>query len=131
MISEILRRAKNEVKKTFMYVEDYHKLREGEHDVLSGYDYSISELNDLISELEATQWISVDYKNMIINENDWVLAKLQHWQTDNIIYQVLVYVNEDDCTWKVLDGGEYLSELSYDWDVIAYQYIIPHKNDKE
>jgi len=74
MISEILRRAKNEVKKTFMDVEDYRKLKEGEHDVLSRYNYSISELNDLISELEATQWIPVS-EGLPENESDvdlWV-----------------------------------------------------------
>lgn len=47
-----------------------------------------------------------------------VLAKVQHWFTKNIKDAVLVRVDEDDLDWRFVDDH---SELSYDWNVIAWE----------
>ena len=49
-----------------------------------------------------------------------VLAVIQHWHTKGKRYAVLVGVNEDDCSYRLDDDG---SELSHDWDVIAWDYL--------
>lgn len=45
---------------------------------------------------------------------------LQHWYTKGTRTAELIYVAEDDCNWRTIDD---LSELSYDWKVISWEYI--------
>ena len=49
-----------------------------------------------------------------------VLAIVQHWHTKGKRFAVLKGVNEDDHNWQTVDDG---SELSHDWDVIAWDYL--------
>ena len=47
-----------------------------------------------------------------------VLAKLQHCSSKATVETLLVHVKEDDVTWRAADD---LSEISYDWDVVAWR----------
>ena len=50
-----------------------------------------------------------------------IRATLQHWHTKGVRSCDLVFIDdEDDVSWRTLDDG---SELSYDWDVINWDYI--------
>lgn len=49
-----------------------------------------------------------------------VLAIVQHWHTKGKRFAVLKGVNEDYCNWRTVDDD---SELSYDWNVIAWDYL--------
>lgn len=48
-----------------------------------------------------------------------VRARVRHCTTKSVVTVLLVHVSEDDVSWRTADD---LSELSYDWDVIAWQY---------
>jgi len=52
-----------------------------------------------------------------------VLTVIEHWNTKGRVPVVLRYVDEDDCCWRVVDGGKYESELSYDWNVVLWTSI--------
>lgn len=52
--------------------------------------------------------------------NEHVLAVLRHCTTKDEISAVLYSVDEDDCDWRTADDH---SELSYDWDVVSWEYI--------
>lgn len=47
------------------------------------------------------------------------VIKSSHSWTFNIEVK-MVCVDEDDCTWRFFDDD---SELSYDWDVIYWEYV--------
>ena len=49
-----------------------------------------------------------------------VLATLRHWHTKNERTAVLICVDESDCDWRTADDN---SEISYDWDVISWEYL--------
>lgn len=49
-----------------------------------------------------------------------VLAVLQHWHTKNKRFAVLKSVDEDDCSYRTADDN---SELSHDWNVIAWDRL--------
>ena len=51
--------------------------------------------------------------------NKPVIATLQHFYTKGKIKFDLIAVDEDDVTWRTCDDH---SELSYDWDVIFWEY---------
>lgn len=53
-----------------------------------------------------------------------VLAIVQHWHTKGKRFAVLKGVNEDDHFWQTVDDG---SELSHDWNVIAWDYLPEQK----
>lgn len=47
-----------------------------------------------------------------------VNCQVQHCHSKEIIECELIHVVEDDCSWRIAAD---LSEVSYDWDVIAWQ----------
>lgn len=47
-----------------------------------------------------------------------VRAQVRHCTTKSVVAVLLVHVSEDDVSWRTADD---LSELSYDWDVVAWQ----------
>ena len=47
-----------------------------------------------------------------------VFCQIQHCISKTIIEEELIYVIESDCSWKTADDH---SELSYEWDVIAWR----------
>lgn len=49
-----------------------------------------------------------------------VLAIVQHWHTKGKRFAVMKGVDEDDCSWRTVDDD---SELSHDWNVIAWDYL--------
>jgi hypothetical protein len=49
-----------------------------------------------------------------------VLVIVQHWHTKGKRFAVLKAVDEDDHNWQTVDDG---SELSHDWNVIAWDYL--------
>ena len=49
-----------------------------------------------------------------------VLAIVEHFHTKGQRYAVLYSVKEDDLNWRTVDDN---SELSHDWDVIAWDYL--------
>lgn len=51
-----------------------------------------------------------------------VLAILRHCSTGNQQYAILRSVDGGDHDWVTCDDG---SELSFNWDVIAWQYLLP------
>ena len=53
--------------------------------------------------------------------NKKVLASVQHFRSKNFIKAELIHVNESDCDWRTVDDN---SELAYEWNVIAWEYII-------
>lgn len=54
--------------------------------------------------------------------NKPVLAILRHCNSGSQIYAVLKAVNGGDHDWETCDDG---SELSFSYDVIAWQYMPP------
>ena len=63
-----------------------------------------------------SMWVKVSDSLPAINVP--VLCKLQHWHTKNIQEHLLIYVNEDDVSWRTSDDH---SELSYDYNVIEWK----------
>ena len=56
------------------------------------------------------------YPEINIKVNAWV----QHFHTKNVIQAELVHVDESDCDWRTADDN---SELAYEWNVVAWEYI--------
>lgn len=59
-------------------------------------------------------------KNDIAKTGRTILAIVQHWYTKNKRFAVLKSVGEFDCNYRIADDN---SELSYDWNVIAWDYL--------
>lgn len=49
-----------------------------------------------------------------------ILAVIQHWQTKRKRFTTLKAVDEGDCSYRTTDDE---SELSHDWNVIAWDYL--------
>lgn len=45
-------------------------------------------------------------------------CRLEHWNSDKIVEERLVKVDEDDCAWRTADDN---SEISYNWNVIEWE----------
>lgn len=73
----------------------------------------------LLHKVEA-KWNSV--KCCLPEAGQVVSAKIQHWRTKGIKECKLVYVNEDDCSWRTEDD---LSELDYNWNVVVWMLTNP------
>jgi len=66
-------------------------------------------------------WITINGDKTNLPETDeQVLCVLQHWYTKGKKTAVLFKVDEDDVDWRTADNN---SEISYDWNVIAYMPI--------
>ena len=53
-----------------------------------------------------------------------ILATVEHWYTKGRREVVLIRVDEDDQEWRVYEEGyEHHAELSYDWNVIDWEFI--------
>ena len=81
----------------------------------------LKEIQQLEAQLKEHEWISVEEKPEIGKP---VLCEFEHWYSKNKYYQVLVYVNEDDCSWRVFDIG-YMDEMSHDYNITKWQNITP------
>ena len=55
-----------------------------------------------------------------------VIATVQHFHTKGKRTAMLIAVDEDDVGWRTCDDD---SELSYDWDVIAWEYAPPPEEE--
>jgi hypothetical protein len=51
--------------------------------------------------------------------NTVVNATIEHWHTKGKRQAELIHVKEDDVSWRTADDN---SELSYDWNVVAWVY---------
>ena len=61
------------------------------------------------------EWISV--KDRLPENSMPVLCNFRHWNIQKDRQNVLIYVDEDDCDWRVWDLGDYKAELSHSYDV--------------
>jgi len=72
------------------------------------------------------KWI--DWRKRFPEEGKPVWCKLQHWHTKGIHYAWLIYVKEDDCSWRTADDR---SEISYDWNVLCWKESKTLESEKE
>ena len=59
--------------------------------------------------------------------NNPVLAVVEHYRTKNKYYAILIKVEEDDCEWRCFDTDTYKPELSHNFDVIKWA-LLPQLN---
>ena len=57
----------------------------------------------------------------------YILAVIKHCKHKDKKYIILKSVNEDNNCWRVADDN---SELSWNWDVIAWDYLPELEEDK-
>jgi len=56
-----------------------------------------------------------------------VKAVIKHFSKWDFMTDIeLVAVDESDCDWRFVDDN---AELSYDWNVVYWEYITPGEND--
>lgn len=76
-----------------------------------------------------SDWISV--KKRLPKEHEPVLCCFSHWNVNVPRQTVMVHINEDDCSWRVWDLGDYYPELSYDFNVTHWMPLPePPKKDE-
>jgi hypothetical protein len=67
------------------------------------------------------EWVPVAER--LPNVNTSVLCMVEHCATKNRKKLVLVYVEEDDCSWRVDDFGGCLAKLSYDFNITHWMSL--------